>query len=70
MLAPAGYLVFGGDLTVGADSLWVHDAEDEVVIEIVPPTPRGFAAIRPVRRRASKSAGQAAHPFRGQWWAA
>ena len=38
-LALAGDPVFGGDLAVGAGSLWIHDAEHESLIRIDPTAP-------------------------------
>ena len=35
-LALEGDSAFGGDLAVGEDSLWIHDAEDESVLRIDP----------------------------------
>ena len=38
-LALAGDPVFGGNLAVGAGSLWIHDAQDESLIRIDPTAP-------------------------------
>ena len=38
-LALAGDPVFGGNLAVGAGSLWIHDAEDEALIRLDPRAP-------------------------------